>query len=70
MIETLALYLAVSCPAIVMQNRTKWPWNTHDRETMAYCQNHCSKEYDYANRCLKLFVKWGKQDYHCICGKP
>lgn len=67
MIE-LAFILALSCPTPKTVNQTDWPWNTHDRETEAYCSKRCSKEYDDAP-CLKLFIKWDAQDYHCICGK-
>ena len=61
------LLLALSCPIPLQWNKTKFPWNEHDKTTMKYCQKRCGSIYKDAP-CLKKFIKFGKQDYHCICG--
>ena len=63
------LYMtALACMQPNMINKTKYPWNQHDRETMRYCQKRCPQIYE-DSPCLSRFIKFGKQDYHCICGQ-
>lgn len=65
--ELLLAALMAACPITKTVNKTQYPWNEHDKETQAYCGKRCAQIYPEAP-CLKLFVKWDKQDYHCICG--
>lgn len=67
MIELLIL-LSATCPVTKMQNITKYPWNKYDYEILTYVKGRCSKIYPDAP-CVKLFRKFGKQDYSVICGK-
>lgn len=64
----LALALAISCPVTKMQNVTKFPWNDHDRSILKQAKTRCGELYPDAP-CVKLFRKYGKQDYSVICGK-
>ena len=68
MIELLAFYLAASCPDVTRVNRTNFPWNDYDKEIEQTCKKRCGEIYPDAP-CLKQFIKYGKQDYDCICGK-
>lgn len=65
----IAFILASACPQTLMTNKTKYPWNDWDRSRMAYCQKKCPSEYD-DSPCLKKFIKIGKRDFYCECGKP
>jgi hypothetical protein len=67
MTELLISLALASCPATQMINKTAYPWNDNDKQTMKYCQRRCSDYYPDAP-CLKQFIKWNKQDYHCLCG--
>ena len=64
-----AFIFAAACPKTLMVNKTEYPWNNWDRNRMEYCKKKCPTEYDSAP-CLKEFVKYGKRDYFCECGKP
>lgn len=63
----LAAVLALSCPTTKITNVTKFPWNSHDQQTLTYSRNRCVQLYNDAP-CVKLFRKWGKQDYSVTCG--
>jgi hypothetical protein len=69
MIETALLLVSLSCPKTVMDNRTNFPWNKHDAETLEYAKKRCVQIYS-DSPCVKYFKKWGKQDYSVICGAP
>lgn len=62
-----ALLLALSCPDTKMVNATKFPWNEWDRSRLQYSKKRCGEMYPEAP-CVKLFRKWGKQDYSVVCG--
>lgn len=59
--------LALSCPAPVLQNVSGYPWNSYDKKEQRYAEKRCKQIYDDAP-CLKLWRKFGKQDYSAICG--
>lgn len=63
----LLVLAALSCPATKMQNVTKFPWNDHDRSILQQARKRCGELYQDAP-CVKLFRKYGKQDYSVICG--
>jgi hypothetical protein len=60
--------IAMSCAAPKLENRTKYPWNDFDKESLNIASNNCKKFYR-KSPCLKIFRKVGKQDYHAICSK-
>ncbi len=62
-----ALLLA-ACPKVYEVNKSGFPWNEHDKETKNYCQKRCTELYEDAP-CLKLFKKYDKMSYTCLCGK-
>jgi hypothetical protein len=66
--EILMAILMVSCPKTVTINRTKYEWNKHDLQIIKTCKKRCPELYKDAP-CLKKFIKYGEQDYDCICGK-
>lgn len=68
MIRVLAAMMALSCPVTKMQNVTKYPWNDHDRAILAQAKKRCGELYSDSH-CVKLFRKYGKQDYSVVCGK-
>jgi hypothetical protein len=63
----IAILISLSCPKTEMVNVTKYGWNKHDAETLEYAKRRCGEVYEDAP-CVKLFRKWGKQDYSVICG--
>ena len=65
--QILFLSLVISCEEPKMINKTKFPWNDFDMKIKTTCTKRCTTLYDDAP-CLKQFIKFGKQDYHCICG--
>lgn len=65
---SLLLYLALSCPETKMQNVSGFPWNDYDQEMLAQAKKRCGEIYKEAP-CVKLFRKWGKQDYSVVCGR-
>ena len=62
-----AVLVSLSCAPRKITNVTKFPWNAHDEKTLAYTRNRCVQVYKDAP-CVKLFRKWGKQDYSVVCG--
>ena len=62
------LFIALSCPAPVMQNATKQPWTGYDREELKWAETRCGQIYQDAP-CVKLFRKFGDREYTVICGK-
>lgn len=64
----LFILLTLSCPVTKMQNITPFPWNDHDFNTLAFVKNRCVQIYP-DSPCVKLFRKFGKQDYSVICGE-
>jgi hypothetical protein len=64
----LLAFVAMSCPQVIMINRTNFEWNEHDRVTKATCSRRCPELYPEAP-CLKRFIKLDKQDYYCGCGE-
>lgn len=60
-------FFLLACPNPRLINRTEFPWNDHDQEVQATCIRRCPEIYSDAP-CLKQFIKYGKQDYDCICG--
>lgn len=63
----LLVLAALSCPTTKMMNVTKYPWNDHDRQILTQTRKRCGELYPDAP-CVKLFRKYGKQDYSVICG--
>ena len=63
----IAVLVSIACAQTTMVNRTKRPWNAHDKESKAYCEKRCPQLYS-DSPCLSKFIKWDKQDYDCICG--
>ncbi len=59
--------LSLACSAVKMQNTTSFPWNDYDRSILKQAQTRCGELYSDAP-CVKLFRKWGPQDYSVICG--
>jgi hypothetical protein len=65
---TLFTLMALSCPDVKMQNVTKFEWNRYDMSILTQAKKRCGELYPDA-RCVKLFRKYGKQDYSVVCGK-
>ena len=55
------------CPRTTMTNISGYPWNDYDRSILKQAKKRCGEIYPDAP-CVKLFRKWGKQDYSVICG--
>ena len=61
------IVLLMNCPLPVMQNVTKFHWNSYDRTILVQAQKRCGELYP-GSICVKLFRKFGVQDYSVICG--
>lgn len=66
--NSLIFAIALSCLAPKLENRTAYPWNDFDKQSLQTASNTCKKIYP-RSPCLKLFRKIGKQDYHAICAR-
>ena len=66
--NSLIFAIAMSCVAPKIENRTKFPWNDFDKQSLNTASNTCKKIYP-KSPCLKLFRKVNKQDYHAICAR-
>ena len=64
---TIMVLMAISCPNPKMQNVTKFAWNDFDKSILEQARKRCGELYPDAP-CVKLFRKYGKQDYSVICG--
>ena len=62
------LLLSLSCPQTKMVNVTKFSWNDYDRSVLKQVQKRCGELYN-DSPCVKLFRKFGEQDYSVICGE-
>jgi len=62
------IVLLMNCPLPVMQNVTKFHWNSYDMSILKQAKVRCGELYGNS-RCVKLFRKWGKTDYSVICGE-
>lgn len=58
----------LSCPKTNIQNVSGYSWNEYDANMLKYSEKRCSQLYSDAP-CVKLFRKFGKQDYIVICGE-
>ncbi len=67
MISVILLAAALQCPNTKFVNVSGYEWNQHDLNTYRYVQKRCVQVYP-DSPCVKLFRKWGKQDYSVICG--
>lgn len=67
MIELVILITAAACPSTKMLNTSGHPWNDYDKSILAQTKRRCGQIYPDAP-CVKLFKKWGKQDYSVVCG--
>lgn len=63
------IFFMAFCMEPEILNTTSSPWNNHDEETLTYAKKRCGEIYDDAP-CVKLFKKYGKQDYSVICAAP
>jgi hypothetical protein len=61
------LLLALSCPVTKMQNTSGYSWNNYDRSELKYARKRCGEIWP-DSPCLKLFKKYDKKQYSCICG--
>jgi hypothetical protein len=64
---TLLLISSLVCSTPVMQNVTKFPWNKYDMSILKQAKKRCGELYPSA-RYVRLFRKFGFQDYSVICG--
>lgn len=64
----LILYTFLSCPAILMVNKSEEPWNNKDYDTKKRAMQRCGEIYK-DSPCLKVFVKTEPQSYWAICGE-
>ena len=64
---TFLLAAALGCPAVKMENKTKFPWNDFDYKNLEKAQTHCGQIYS-DEPCVKLFRKYGERDYTVLCG--
>lgn len=64
---SLALFITLSCPATKMVNVSGDPWNDYDKSILEQAKKRCVQLYE-DSPCVKLFRKYGKQDYSVICG--
>ena len=60
--------IAMSCAAPILENKTKFPWNSNDTWNLDTAFKNC-KVYYPKSRCLKRFTKTGERDYRAICSK-
>lgn len=68
MITVFLLSLSVAgCPLPKLENKTNFPWNDYDRKTFKHASKRCGELYTNSP-CVKLFRKWGEQDYSVLCG--
>lgn len=67
MMISFLLASALSCPKTKMVNTSGYPWNDYDKSILAQTRQRCGEIYA-DSPCVKLFKKWGKQDYSVICG--
>jgi len=67
MITFLLVAALNGCPAVKMENKTKFPWNDFDKTSLRKAQSHCGMIYD-RSPCVKRFIKWGERDYSVVCG--
>lgn len=62
------IIMSISCTPTKIQNVSGFKWNAHDRETLNYSKKRCQELYE-DSPCVRLFKKYGKQDYSVICGE-
>lgn len=65
---SLIMLLSSSCPETKMVNRTEFPWNDFDRQTLARAKKRCGELYENSP-CVKLFIKRTANDYSVLCGR-
>lgn len=67
LLET-ALYVALSCPTVVTENRTEEPWTSRDdRELQAVVDGaRCVVHYP-SKPCAGKFIKLEPLRYHVVC---
>ncbi len=68
MINLLLVAALNGCPAVKMENKTKFPWNDFDRTSLHRAQAHCGTIYPNSP-CVKRFIKYGQKDYAVVCSK-
>ena len=59
---------AALCPYVKIENRTDYPWNTYDTQTVYRAKSRCMHLYE-ESPCLRRFYKVGPMDYVAYCGK-
>lgn len=62
------LVILLSCPTTTIQNTSGYPWNDYDTSILNQARKRCGEIYN-DSPCIKLFKKWGKQDYSVICSE-
>jgi hypothetical protein len=67
-VNSLILLLSLSCPNTIIENRTEFPWNSFDNQTLTKAKKRCGEKYKNS-KCVKVFRKTGEQDYQVICGR-
>jgi hypothetical protein len=68
-ILSIAMYIsAQACLATVMQNTTKFPWNDYDYQILAQAKKRCPEIWS-DSPCVKLFKKFGENQYSVVCSK-
>lgn len=67
MIELFVITAALACPETSMVNTSGYPWNDYDRSILTQTKRRCVQIYP-DSPCVKMFKKWGKQDYSVVCG--
>lgn len=69
MIAPIAVVLALSCPAPVIENISGLAWNAEDQKTLDAAKKRCVQIWADAP-CVKWFQKREKLMYRVICGAP
>lgn len=62
------LAAAILCDPVTVINRTPYPINNFDTETLARATKRCKELYS-KSPCIKYFIKTGAKDYQVVCGK-
>lgn len=65
----LILFLTFTCSPVTLVNKTSFPWNDHDNETLASAKKRCP-QLDREYPCVGTFIKHGEQDYSVLCSRP
>jgi hypothetical protein len=65
--NTLLIFLALSCPKTEIVNTSGFPWNDYDQSILTQAKRRCGELYSDAP-CVKWMKKYEKFSYSVLCG--